>query len=107
MAVHTTKVVLLLLALAFLYLMYFSVYRLFFHPLAKIPGPKLAALTGWHEFYFDCVKNGGGQHGFKMREMHDVYGNVQLPALCDTALLIIQCIRPGHPHQSMGSTHRW
>jgi hypothetical protein len=57
-----------------LYLLTRSVYRLYFHPLANVPGPKLAALTSWHEGWYDCFENGGGQHAFKMREMHDIYG---------------------------------
>ena len=56
-----------------------AIYRLFFHPLRKVPGPKLAAITSLHEFYYDCIKSGGGQHAFKMREMHERYGTLLLP----------------------------
>lgn len=62
---------LLLLAL---FLLARSVYRLYLHPLANVPGPKLAALTSWHEGWYDCFQGGGGQHAFRMREMHDLYG---------------------------------
>ena len=54
--------------------LYLAIYRLFLHPLAGVPGPKLAALTSFHEFYYDCIVGGGGQHAFKMREMHETYG---------------------------------
>ena len=50
------------------------VYRLYFHPVVKVPGKWLAALTSWHEFYYDCLKGPGGQHAFKIRAMHDQYG---------------------------------
>ena len=46
--------------------------RLFLSPLADIPGPKLAALTHWYEFYYDVVKP--GQYVFKIKQLHDVYG---------------------------------
>jgi hypothetical protein len=71
---RSSIVLLLLPTAALLALLWLAIYRLFLHPLAKVPGPKLAAFTSWHEFYYDCIKGGGGQHAFKMREMHDTYG---------------------------------
>jgi hypothetical protein len=59
-------------------LSYILLSRLYFHPLAKIPGPKLAALTSLHEFYYDCLKGKGGFHAFKIREMHEEYGEFVL-----------------------------
>ena len=56
------------------------VYRLFFHPLANVPGPKLAAATSWYEFYYDVVKNGGGQYNWsKIGQLHEQYG-LHIPA---------------------------
>ena len=48
------------------------IYRLYFHPLAKFPGPRLAAATLWYEFYYDCILF--GQYTFRIKEMHDQYG---------------------------------
>ena len=55
-----------------LYLAGLAVYRLYFSPIAKFPGPKLAALTLWYEFYFDVIKQ--GQYTWEIGRMHDKYG---------------------------------
>ena len=46
--------------------------RLFFSPIAKFPGPKLAAVTSWYELYYDVVKK--GKYLFEIEKMHDKYG---------------------------------
>ena len=47
-------------------------YRLFFDPLSKFPGPKLAAASLWYEFYYDVVKK--GRYTWEIANMHDKYG---------------------------------
>lgn len=47
-------------------------YRLYWSPLAKFPGPKLAALSNWYEFYYDVFLQ--GQFTFKIRDLHKKYG---------------------------------
>ncbi|KAL2425367.1 Cytochrome P450 monooxygenase sdnE [Exophiala dermatitidis] len=56
------------------YLAGLVVYRLYFHPLAKFPGPKYAAISRWHEFYYEVVKK--GQFTFKVQELHRKYGPI-------------------------------
>lgn len=51
-----------------------TIYRLFFHPLARIPGPKLCAITGWYEIFWDVLV--GGQFTFKVEEWHKKYGPI-------------------------------
>lgn len=49
-----------------------SVYRLFFHPLRKFPGPKLGAISHLYEFYYDVIYN--GSYLFKIEQLHQKYG---------------------------------
>jgi len=46
------------LALHFSYVLYAVISRVFLSPLRHIPGPKLAALTSWYEFYYDVIQQG-------------------------------------------------
>lgn len=56
----------------FIYLVGGAIYRLCFHPLAKFPGPKLAALTGWYESYYDMYCR--GLFVWEIQKMHEKYG---------------------------------
>ncbi|KAJ5165325.1 uncharacterized protein N7500_007155 [Penicillium coprophilum] len=51
-----------------------SIYRLYFHPLSKIPGPKLAAITSGYEFYFNVIK--GGMFIWELERLHEIYGPI-------------------------------
>ncbi|KAF1983502.1 cytochrome P450 [Aulographum hederae CBS 113979] len=51
-----------------------GIYRLWFHPIAKFPGPKIAGLTYWYEMYYDIYL--GGQYGNRIKAMHDQYGPI-------------------------------
>ena len=51
-------------------------YRLYLSPLAGIPGPKIAAATGWYELYFDCWL--AGKYIFEIERMHSIYGECQI-----------------------------
>ncbi|RAQ58815.1 cytochrome P450 [Aspergillus flavus] len=51
-----------------------AIYRLFLSPLAKFPGPTLAALTGWYEVFFDVLL--GGQFMWEIERLHGKYGPI-------------------------------
>ncbi|KAI9837891.1 MAG: hypothetical protein M1837_002681 [Sclerophora amabilis] len=51
-----------------------TIYRLVLHPLARYPGPKLAAATVMYEFYYDAIK--GGMYVFEIQRMHEKYGPI-------------------------------
>ena len=67
-----THPVLALFGVYALYLLGLVIYRLCFHPLAKFPGPRYAAISRWHEFYYEVVLK--GQFTFKVQELHNQYG---------------------------------
>lgn len=49
-----------------------TIYSVYFGPLSKCPGPKLAAATLLYEFYYDVILK--GQYTYKIRELHQQYG---------------------------------
>ncbi|CAD6568404.1 MAG: hypothetical protein ASARMPRED_001705 [Alectoria sarmentosa] len=57
-----------------LYVILLYTYRLTLHPLAKCPGPRLAAVTFWLEFYHDFFHR--GQYIFGIRDMHAKFGHI-------------------------------
>lgn len=49
-----------------------AIKRLYFHPLARYPGPLLAASSMWYKTYYDIVMDGGwAEH---LEHLHSVYG---------------------------------
>ena len=49
-----------------------ALYRLTISKLSGFPGPKIAAVTYWYEFYYEwwC----GGKYIFEIEKMHQKYG---------------------------------
>jgi Cytochrome P450 len=76
MSATPLNVVLAALVIWLSYLFVYAVHTLYFHPLAKFPGPKLAALTDYYEFYYNAIKC--GMYMKKIEEMHERYGDDSL-----------------------------
>ncbi|KAJ4983198.1 cytochrome P450 [Stagonosporopsis vannaccii] len=62
------------LILFFLYVIGNAIYQLYFSPLSKFPGPKIAAVTLWYEIYYDVFK--WGRYWVEVRKMHEKYGPI-------------------------------
>lgn len=65
-----------IIATILLYYVTLALYRLYLHPLAGFPGPKLAAVTRLYEGYYDLYQS--GQYTFKIAELHKQYGEEAL-----------------------------
>jgi hypothetical protein len=59
-------------------------YRLLFSPIAKFPGPKLAAASGLYELYFNFFRN--GKYVFEIARLHRIYG-MSVPLSCSESLM--------------------
>ncbi|CZS92511.1 hypothetical protein WAI453_006722 [Rhynchosporium graminicola] len=70
----TLKLAFLLFYGCLIYVLALAFGRLVLDPLAGFPGPKLAALTNWYEFYYDVVLQ--GKFTFKIQELHRKYGPI-------------------------------
>ncbi|KAI1131072.1 putative cytochrome P450 [Nemania abortiva] len=51
-------------------------YRVYLHPLAKFPGPKLTAATGWYETYIDLFQRPRRNFTDEIARLHDIYGPI-------------------------------
>jgi len=56
-----------------------GIYNLYFHPLCKIPGPRVAAVSSFYDFWYDVIK--GGTYLWEIRKMHEIYGNILVPCV--------------------------
>jgi hypothetical protein len=57
------------------YLAGMAIYRLVFHRISHIPGPKLAALTYWYQSYWDLWPH-EGRFLWKTIDLHEKYGSI-------------------------------
>lgn len=66
-----------------------ALYRLFLHPLAQFPGPKLAAISRYYEAYYDLILS--GQYTPKIAELHKQYGILtsEGPSLLSPASILL------------------
>ena len=74
---HSTLTTLLLfigICALIVYVVGLGIYRIWFSPIAHIPGPLLGRLTTWVEFYYDVVLR--GQYVFRVQELHKQYGPI-------------------------------
>ncbi|KAF2467747.1 cytochrome P450 [Lindgomyces ingoldianus] len=63
-------------AISILYALVLAIYRVTLHPLARFPGPKLTAVTGWYECFLDFFAGPGETFAFAIERMHERYGSI-------------------------------
>jgi hypothetical protein len=57
----------------FIWTLILVIHRRYFHPLSKIPGPALPAVTRLYLWYYTIIEE--GQFYRKIEELHKIYGN--------------------------------
>ncbi|KAL5393346.1 hypothetical protein DPSP01_000169 [Paraphaeosphaeria sporulosa] len=71
---HSVTLASVSLVASLLYTVWRLVYNIYFHPLAKFPGPWWAGATSYAEAYFDIIK--GGRYFIEIEAMHARYGPI-------------------------------
>lgn len=56
------------------YVIWTLIYNVYFHALRHIPGPRLAAASRLYEFYYEVIKQPGGQYIWEVDRLHGIYG---------------------------------
>lgn len=74
-------------ATAVAYVVYIFVFNVFFHPLAKYPGPLVARATIYWKAYTECIANRSFCH--VLAELHEQYGRTPYGPLHRSALTCI------------------
>ncbi|KAI4253641.1 MAG: hypothetical protein LQ352_003569 [Teloschistes flavicans] len=74
LSLHPAQLATALFGTYILYFIGLVIHRLYFSPLAKFPGPPLAAATYLFEGYYDVVKR--GKYTFKLKDLHQKYGPI-------------------------------
>jgi hypothetical protein len=55
------------------YVISIVIYRLYFHPFSKYPGPTVAAITRWYRFYHNVIRD--GKLLSEIEKYHKKYGD--------------------------------
>jgi hypothetical protein len=77
------------------------IYRLYFSPLARFPGPTLAAATAWYETFVDVTRNNFHDVLLDMHKKHGPYPPT--PALIPSMWLSTRAYRTNHPMLAVGT----
>ena len=82
------------ITLCLLYILTGALYRASIHPLAEFPGPRLAALTSWYEFYHNCFKR--GRFTWDIQRLHERYGQSwsKKPPCITKIPVLVTCLHP-------------
>jgi len=64
------------LATILAYAAYTIIYNVYFHPLAKFPGPPIARITIYWKAYIECIAKRSMCH--VIEELHAQYGKIEL-----------------------------
>ena len=85
------------LSCIFIWLLSRSFYRLYLSPLARVPGPKLAAATTLYAAFYDVFYP--AQYVFKIKRLHQQYGRLEIPEAMFFANAYIGPIIRVSPHE--------
>ena len=72
-----------------------ALYRLFWSPLAKFPGRRLAVSSMWYEFYHQVVK--GGRYPWEIQKMHEEYGKNFMKSVQRRLLIVTRAHHSNQP----------